>query len=189
MVVPTLWLSLLGGVMAAPTAVLDEVQTVVLDASFGGLTPEKVVATLQVADEQVAVVLVDDGTDPHDARGDRVFTGSARGQPVQYLPLTLTVEINGKRQDVYAGTVRIGMERSVSLAFEVTTGAGGVLTGVRRASAAPGRMSHATEAVPLVASAAWAVLALVAGAVGLRIRADQDAAGVDRPAPTHDARA
>ncbi len=161
--------------LAAGAAPPEDVQTVVVDVAFGGLTPERVLATLQVADADAEVVLVDDGTDPHDARGDRVYTGSHRGPLVQYLPLTLTVDLDGKRQDVYTGTLRVGMERSVSLAFEVTTGAGGVLTGVRRASAAPGRMSHATEAVPLVASAVWAVLALVAGAVGLKVRRGTEA--------------
>lgn len=149
-----------------------EVQTVILHASFGGLTPEAVTATLQQDGESRQVRLVDDGTDPHDARGDRVYTGSTDGIPSQYLSLGLSVDVDGQRRDVYAGTVRVGLERTVQLAFEVTTGPDGKLMGVRRASASPGRMSHATEAVPLVAATFWAVLILVWGAVALRLGRD-----------------
>ena len=154
-----------------PLALAAEVQTVILHASFGGFTPEAVTATVQQDGENRQIRLVDDGTDPHDARGDRVYTGSLEGPPAQYLSLGLTVEVDGQRRDVYSGTVRVGMERTVQLAFEVATGPDGRLMGVRRASASPGRMSHATEAVPLVAATFWAVVVLVWGAVALGRRA------------------
>ena len=147
-----------------------EVQTVVVNASVGGLTPTAVIATVQQAGERHELRLVDDGTDPNDARGDRVYTGTLEGSPAQYLTIGMAVEIDGERRDVYAGTLRVGMERSLQVAFEVTTGPDGKLMGVRRASAAPGRMSHATEVVPLMAATFWAVVVLVLGAVSLRLR-------------------
>lgn len=149
----------------------QDVQVVVLHASFGGLTPEAVVATLQQNGEHREIKLVDDGTDPQDARGDRVYTGSTEGSAAQYLGVVLSVEVDGTRRDVYSGTLRVGLERTVQLAFEVTTGPDGTLMGVRRASASPGRMSHATEAVPLMAATFWAVLVLAWGTVALRQRA------------------
>ena len=145
------------GWLFASASAGEDVETIVLHASFGGLAPESVVATLQVGDAVRELKLVDDGSDPRDARGDRVYTGSVVGTPVQYLPVTLTVALDGKRQDVYNGTIRVGMERTVELAFEVSTGPGGLLQGVRRASSSPGRMSHATEAIPLIAATFWAV--------------------------------
>lgn len=153
-----------------PLALAADVQTLVLHASFGNLAPEAVEATLQRNDRRDTLTLVDNGTDLRDARGDRVYTGSISGDPVQYLPLTLTVTLEGQRQDVYNGLVRVGLERTVELAFEVTTGEGGQLMGVRRASASPGRMSHATEAIPLMAAGFWAVFLLVYGAVVVRMR-------------------
>lgn len=147
-----------------------EVQTVVVHASFGGLTPSAVIASVQQAGERHELRLVDDGTDPNDARGDRIYTGTLEGNPAQYLTVGMAVEIDGQRRDVYAGTLRVGLEGFVQLAFEVTTGPDGRLMGVRRASAAPGRMSHATEVVPLGAATFWAVLVLVLGAVSLRMR-------------------
>lgn len=162
--------------MAAATLLLiglaaaADVQRVVLHASFGDLVPEGVTATVQQAGSSHAVTLSDDGTDPNDARGDRVWTGSVSGEPAQYLPVVLTVEVDGARRDVYSGVVRAGLERTVELAFEVSTDTSGQLLGRRRASASPGRLAHATEAVPLVAAAFWAVFLLVYGAVALRLR-------------------
>ena len=145
-------------------------QTVVLHASCGGLSPQSLSATLQQDGQRIVLPLVDNGTDPNDAAGDRVYTGSHIGDPAQYLGVTLSVDVDGRRQDVYQGTLRIGMERTVQLAFEVTTDASGQLVARRRASASPGRTSNATEAVPLMAATFWATLVLVWGAVALRMR-------------------
>lgn len=162
--------------LATPAAAQDrgrdvaDLQRVVLHASFGDLVPEAVVATVQQAGASHALVLVDDGSDPHDARGDRVWTASVLGEPAQYLPVVLAVEVDGVRRDVYSGVARVGLERTVELAFDVTTDHTGQLVGRRRASASPGRVAHATEAVPLVAAGFWAVFLLVYGAVALRLR-------------------
>lgn len=156
-------------IVAAVALAGTEQQRVVLHVSFGDLTPERVVATVQQAGATREVPLVDDGSDIHDARGDRVYTGSVTGTPAQYLPVRLAVDVDGVRQDVYSGTVRVGMERTAELAFEVTTDSRGELVGARRASASPGRVSHATEAVPLVAGAFWAVFVLAWGAIALRL--------------------
>ena len=69
----------------------------------------------------------------------------------------------------------------MELAFEVSTGPGGLLQGVRRASSSPGRMSHATEAIPLIAATFWAVFVLVYGAVALGFRRHPDAAADAQP--------
>ena len=147
-----------------------DVQQVVLHVSFGDFTPEVVTAVVQQAGSQRTVTLVDDGSDLNDARGDRVFTGTVEGDPAQYLPVAVSVEADGKRRDVYTGVVRAGLENTVEIAFEVTTGAGGELVGRRRASASPGRTAHATEAVPLVAAGFWVVFLFAYAATALRLR-------------------
>ena len=155
----------------------EESQRVVLHASFVSVLPDAVEATVQQAGESHVVRLVDDGSDPNDTRGDRVWTGTLDGRPAQYLPVTLAAEVDGARRDVWSGISRVGLEPTVELAFEVTKGADGELFGSRRASAAPGRVSHATEAVPFVAASFWAMFLLVYGATALWTRARVDAAG------------
>ena len=168
-------LGLFGAVLA------EDVQHVVVQASFVSVVPEAVEATVQQAGASRTLRLVDDGSDPNDAAGDRVWTGTVEGAPAQYLPLTLAATVGGARRDVWNGVARVGMEPTVQLAFEVTTGPDGTLVGSRRASAAPGRVSHATEAVPWVAASFWAVFLFVYGAVALRLRARETAA--EPPAP------
>jgi hypothetical protein len=148
----------------------------VFDASFVGLIPTAVEATVQQAGESHVVRLVDDGSDPSDARGDRVWTGTLEGRPAQYLPVSLVAEIDGARREVWSGIPRVGLEPTVALAFEVTVTAEGALVASRRASAAPGRVSHATEAVPFVAASFWATFLLVYGAVALWLRGGASAA-------------
>ncbi len=139
-------------------------QRVVLHATFGDRVPEKVVGAVQQTDARQVVTLVDDGSDPADARGDRVYTGSVRGTPAQYLMVTLSVTEAGATSEVWTGAVRAGLEPRVDLAFEVTTGPDGTLAAHRRASASPGRLAHATEALPLLTAAAWGIVALGFGA-------------------------
>jgi hypothetical protein len=163
-------LVLFAATLLAPGAHAADVQVVVVNASFVAVLPDAVEVTLQQDGTSRTAKLVDDGSDPHDARGDRVWTGTLEGDPAQYLPLRLTAEVDGVRRDVWNGVIRVGLEPTVELAFEVTTGADGKLTGTRRASAAPGRVSHATEAVPLMAASFWATFLLVYGAVVLKMR-------------------
>jgi hypothetical protein len=160
--------------LSVPLAAAPEVQRVVLHASFVSALPDGVEATIQQAGSSRVVRLVDDGSDPNDARGDRVWTGSVEGDPAQYLPIALSATVAGVRRDVWNGVVRVGLEPTVEVAFEVTTGPDGALQGSRRASASPGRVSHATEAVPLVTAAFWAVFVLVWGAVSLHLRATEE---------------
>lgn len=148
----------------------DAAQRVVLHASFVSTIPDAVEATVQQAGASHVVRLVDDGSDPNDAAGDRVYTGTLDGRAAQYLPVALAVTVDGAKTDVWNGIARVGLEPTVELAFEVTTGADGALFASRRASAAPGRVSHATEAVPLLAASFWAMFLLVYGAVALRMR-------------------
>lgn len=160
---------------AAATAVgaahaSEEAQRVVVHASFVAVQPEAVEATLQQAGASHVLRLVDDGSDPADARGDRVWSGTLDGRAAQYLPLVLAATVDGVRTDVWNGVARVGLEPTVELAFEVTRGPDGRLVGSRRASAAPGRVSHATEAVPLLAASFWAVFLLVYGGVALSAR-------------------
>lgn len=155
--------------LVAAALAAEDVQRVVLHASFGDLVPEAVTATVQQAGSRRDVKLVDDGSDPADARGDRVWSGAVTGDPAQYLPVTLTVEVDGQRRDVWTGTVRAGLERTVEVAVEVTTDQTGELVGRRLATASPGRVAHATEAVPLAAAAFWGVFVLVWGAVAVRL--------------------
>lgn len=148
----------------------EDTQRVVVHASFVSALPDAVEATIQQAGASHVVRLVDDGSDPNDARGDRVWTGTLEGRPAQYLPLTLAATVDGARRDVWSGVARVGLEPTIELAFEVTTGPDGQLLGTRRASAAPGRVSHATEAVPLLAASFWAVFLLVYAGVALKVR-------------------
>jgi hypothetical protein len=152
-----------------PAQATEDVQVVVVNASFVATLPDVVEVTIQQDGESHTARLVDDGSDVHDARGDRVWTGTIEGRPAQYLPLRLSAEVDGVRRDVWDGTIRVGLEPTVELAFEVTTGPDGALMGSRRASGSPGRVSHATEAVPLMAASFWATFLLVYGAVALRL--------------------
>lgn len=151
-------------------ALAAQPQTIVLHASCGGLSPESLHATLQHDGQHDEIALVDNGTDPNDAAGDRVYTGSHTGDPAQYLGITLSLTLDGQTHDVYQGTLRVGMENTVQIAFEVTTDAQGQLIARRRASASPGRTSNATEAIPLMAATFWAILILVWGAIALRMQ-------------------
>ncbi len=164
-------LMLLAAVATGPARAAESVQTVVVHASFVAVQPNVVEATIQQAGSSHVVRLVDDGSDRNDARGDRVYTGTVEGTPAQYLPLSLSAEADGVERDVWTGVVRVGLEPTVELAFEVTTGADGALVGTRRASGSPGRVSHATEALPLMAASFWATFLLVYGAVALKMRA------------------
>lgn len=152
------------------TAFAEDLQVVVLHASFVSVVPEEVHATVQQAGASRVVRLVDDGSDLHDARGDRVWTGSVEGSPAQYLPIAVSATLGGQTRDVWNGVVRAGLEPTIEIAFEVTTGPDGAMIGSRRASAAPGRVSHATEVVPLLAASFWATFLLVYVAVALHLR-------------------
>lgn len=147
----------------------EDVQRVVLHASFGDLVPTRVGAVVQQAGSRLEVPMVDDGSDPFDARGDRVWTGSVAGAPAQYLTIAVLAEVDGQVKDVWTGTVRAGLERTVEVAVDVTTDHTGQLVGRRLATASPGRVAHATEAVPLAAAAFWATVVLVWGAVAVRL--------------------
>lgn len=160
----------LGGALRSAPARAEDVQIVVVYASFVAVLPNRVEATIQQAGTSHVVHLVDDGSDRNDSVGDRVYTGTVEGTPAQYLPLSLSVQADGVKRDVWTGVVRVGLEPTVELAFEVTTGPDGALVGTRRASGSPGRVSHATEALPLMAASFWATFLLVYGAVALRMR-------------------
>ena len=147
-----------------------DVQTVVLHVSFGALAPDAVTATVQQDGAFRELTLVDDGSDTHDARGDRVWTGSIQGKPSQFLGVRLAVDSAGSVADVYDGVIRVGLERSVDLAFEVTRDPRGELVGARRSTASPGRLSHAAEALPMLAVSVWGTLVLVWTACALRLR-------------------
>jgi len=146
----------------------EDVQQIVLHTSFGDLRPDAVVATVQQADTSRTITLTDDGTDIHDAIGDRVWTGSLRGPPAQFVTVTLTVDSAGRREEVYTGTIRVGMEATASLAFQVLDDEEGHLVGARRATASPGRLAHATETVPIMAAVFWSVFLFCWGAVAMR---------------------
>ncbi|MDP2307671.1 MAG: hypothetical protein Q8P18_16730 [Pseudomonadota bacterium] len=160
---------LLAGVCSA-SARAEDVQAIVVHVSFVAVLPNRVDATIQQAGTSHVVQLVDDGSDRNDSAGDRVYTGTVDGTPAQYLPLSLSVSADGVKRDVWTGVVRVGLEPTVQLAFEVTSGADGALVGTRRASGSPGRVSHATEALPLMAASFWATFLLVYGAVALKMR-------------------
>ncbi|MES2642089.1 MAG: hypothetical protein V4850_21575 [Myxococcota bacterium] len=169
-VAATIVLTLVLFAVSGAPASAEDVQTVVVHASFVAVLPNRVEATIQQAGTSHVVQLVDDGSDRNDAAGDRVYTGTVEGTPAQYLPLSLSAAADGVTRDVWTGVVRVGLEPTVELAFEVTTGADGALTGTRRASGSPGRVSHATEALPLVAASFWVTFLLVYGAVALKMR-------------------
>ncbi|MDP2314093.1 MAG: hypothetical protein Q8P41_14420 [Pseudomonadota bacterium] len=171
-------LGLAAPALAADPSTSEPVQTVVVHASFVAVQPGKVEAKIQQAGTSHVVQLVDDGSDRNDARGDRVYTGTVEGNPAQYLPLSLSAEADGVTRDVWTGVVRVGLEPTVQLAFEVTTGPDGALVGTRRASGSPGRVSHATEALPMMAASFWATFLFVYGAVALKLRGRT---GADKP--------
>jgi hypothetical protein len=147
-------------------------QRVALHVAFVDRAPSRVTATVQQDGARHALVLTDDGTDPADAAGDRVWSGSVLGDPAQYLPVAVTVETGGVAQEAWRGVVRGGLEASVEIGVEVTEGPDGSLVGRRRATTAPGGMAHAAEALPLLAVTAWGILLLVGAAVaGTRVGA------------------
>ncbi len=148
-------------------AAAEDRQTVIVNVAFVATLPDAVEATIQQDGASLTARLVDDGSDANDARGDRVWTGTVTGRPAQYLPVRLSASLGGARRDLWKGVIRVGLESTVELAFEVTTGADGAPVASRRASASPGRVSHATEAVPLMAASFWATFLLVYGAVAL----------------------
>jgi hypothetical protein len=147
-------------------------QRVALHVAFVDRAPTRVTATVQQDGARHALVLTDDGTDPADAAGDRVWSGSVLGTPAQYLPVAVTVETGGIAQEAWRGVVRGGLEASVEIGVEVTEAPDGTLVGRRRATTSPGGMAHAAEALPLLAVTAWGVLLLVGAAVaGTRVGA------------------
>jgi hypothetical protein len=154
------------------SALAADVQVVVLHASFVSTVPEAVAATVQQSGSAHTVTLVDDGSDRNDARGDRVWTGTVEGDPAQYLPITVAATVDGEKRDVWRGVVRVGLEPTVDIAVEVTTDPAGNLVGARRASASPGRVAHATEAIPLLTAAFWVVFLFAFAAAALRLRAE-----------------
>ena len=158
---------MVGAALVAAAWAVD-VQRVVLHASFGDVVPTSVTAEVQQAGTLREVTLTDDGTDPADARGDRVWSGTVVGDPAQYLPIRLTVQIGGNREDVYSGVVRAGLERSLEIAFEVARDRDGALSARRKASASPGRLAHATEALPAITAAFWVIFLFAWGAAKRR---------------------
>jgi hypothetical protein len=186
------FLFLLLALLAAPPARAESpsggaerrlLQRVALHVAFVDTAPTRVTATVQQDGAQHALVLTDDGTDPADAAGDRVWSGSLVGAPAQYLPITVTAERGGVTQDVWRGVVRGGLEGSVEIGLEVTAGPDGALVGRRRATTAPGGMAHAAEALPLLAVTAWGVLLLVGAAVAGTRRGGDEARRAATPLP------
>ncbi|MEN9787281.1 MAG: hypothetical protein RLZZ299_2545 [Pseudomonadota bacterium] len=156
-------------------------QEVVLHVSVVDRVPVGVRARVQQAGAVREVELRDDGTDPADVPFDRVWSGTARGDASQYVPVRIDVEEPTGVTVAWDGVVRGGLEPHVELSFEVTSGPDGRMVGRRRATRAPGAMSHAAEALPLLGAAAWAVLLLVVAALaGLR-RTDAAEAGGTPP--------
>ena len=153
---------------SAPSARAEDLQRVVLHATFVDVVPQRVGAVVQQDGARREVRLVDDGSDPADAAGDRVWTGSVEGPPAQYLPVTLTVQAEDVSREVWTGTVYAGLEARVDVALEVAPVPEGGLAGRRRATSAPGAMAHAAEAMPFVAVAGWALVLLGFAAVALR---------------------
>jgi hypothetical protein len=158
-------------------------QTVSVHATFGDRVPERVEAVVQQVGEQRVLALVDDGSDPVDARGDRVWSGSVRGAAAQYLPIGLRVTVDGVSQEVWSGVVRAGLEPAVDVSLEVVAGSDGALVGRRRASTAPGRVAHATEALPLLAAAFWTLVCVVYAGVLARLAGAPVRAEGPRDAP------
>ncbi len=149
---------------AAPATV----QRVVLSLSSVDIVPESVRATVQQDGLSTEILLQDNGSDANDAMGDRVYTGSLQGAPAQYLGVRLIVGQGGQEQEVYTGTLHVGLEPMVQVGFELRNNAQGRMVAWRRASLSPGRMSDAVEALPLMAATAWALLLLVWGSLQLR---------------------
>jgi hypothetical protein len=143
-------------------------QRVILHASFVDLVPAQVRAEVQQDGALREVRLVDDGSDPEDAAGDRVWTGSIEGDPAQLLPIVLAVGDSSGERDVWSGTVHAGLAGTVAVAFEVTRDPAGRLSARRRATAAPGALAHATEALPWLATTGWGLLLLAFAATALR---------------------
>ena len=165
----------------APSVQAGDLQRVVLHATFVDVVPQRVGAVVQQDGARREVRLVDDGSDPADAAGDRVWTGSVEGAPAQYLPVTLTVQAEDLSREVWTGTVYAGLEARVDLALEVTRTPEGALSGRRRATSAPGAMAHAAEAMPFVAVAGWALALLGFAAAALRGRVDERGAAGGGP--------
>jgi hypothetical protein len=158
-------------------------QRVILQASFVELVPGEVHAQVQQDGALRELRLVDDGSDPEDAAGDRVWTGSLEGDPAQFLPIVLTVADSSGVRDVWTGTVHAGLAGTVAVAFEVTKDPSGRLSARRRATAAPGALAHATEALPWLASTGWGLLLLAFAATALRERASGAREDTDRREP------
>jgi hypothetical protein len=156
--------------LLATSAGAADVQRVVVHATFVDMVPQRVSALVQQDGARHEVPLVDDGSDPADAAGDRVWTGSVEGAPAQYLPVSLSVQADDVSREVWTGTVHAGLEARVDLALEVARGPDGALSGRRRATAAPGAMAHAAEAMPFLAVAGWALVLLAFAAATLRGR-------------------
>lgn len=163
-----------------------ESQEVALHVSVVDRVPVGVRARVQQAGAVREVALTDDGTDPADVPFDRVWSGTVRGDASQYVSVRIDVEEPTGVTAAWDGVVRGGLEPRVELSFEVTSGPDGRMVGRRRATRAPGAMSHAAEALPLLGAAAWAVVLLVVAALaGLRRpdAADEAAAPPVDPAP------
>lgn len=161
--------------LALAPAQAADAQRVVVHAAFTDRVPERVTVTIEQSGTTQTVVLRDDGSTIDDTPGDRVWTGSITGDPAQYLQVALTVTTDDLTRDVYTGGLHVGNARTVEVALEVTTREGGELVGARRTSASPGRVTHAIEALPVLASTFWAVLVLVLGAIALQARAAERA--------------
>ncbi len=159
-------------------------QEVVLHVSVVDRVPVGVHARIQQAGAVREVALTDDGTDPADVPFDRVWSGTVRGDAAQYLPVRIDVEEPTGVTTAWDGIARGGLEPRVELSFEVTRGPDGAMVGRRRATRAPGAMSHAAEALPLLGVAVWAVLLLVVAALaGLRRTPAADAAAMPPAGP------
>ncbi len=180
---PVRRMALLASVVVACVAPAraGETQRVVLHAFFVDVVPQRVSAVVQQAGTRREVRLVDDGSDPADAAGDRVWTGSVEGNPAQYLPITLAVQSGDVTREAWTGTVHGGLESRVEVALEVAPSAEGALQARRRATAAPGAMAHAAEAMPFVAVTGWALVLLGFAAATLRGRSPPKPSGDDVP--------
>ncbi len=135
-------------------------EQIVVHATTVDLVPERMVATVQASGETLEVALVDDGSDPADVANDHVWTGSVEAAPSEFLPVTLSVDLDETRATAWTGTVRAGQAAQVEIALEVVRTPDGTLRASRRATAAPGALSHAAEAMPLMAVTAWGLLLL-----------------------------
>ena len=157
MTTPLAWVLLLA---VGSTRATNLREQIVVYATTVDVVPERIVATVQGSGEIFDVTLVDDGSDPADVVGDHVWTGSIEATPSEFLPVALSVDLDGTRRTVWTGTVRAGQAAQVELALEVVRTPDGTLRASRRATAAPGALSHAAEAMPLMAVTAWGLLLL-----------------------------